>query len=183
MNIHELIKKLYSSNEYNAWEKEGYYLAHVFVMMDEANKDVYQVGFYNAEKDRMVTFIMNPNEISMTGEQEVMKAKQKIGKLDIEKVKITVEEALETSKKCFSENYKNNLKKVSVNKVLYIKYEKLCKQPQQFLDILIDTTKKLLGYQIEQLNNPPKSFTISEPKLSDNKIEKQIIKGLQSYGI
>jgi hypothetical protein len=78
-------------------------------MQDEANKNVFQIGYYNASKDKMVTFIVSPETIDITQEQEVVKAKQTIAELDIEKVKISFEEALETAKKCREEHYKNEL--------------------------------------------------------------------------
>ncbi|MBN1645343.1 PepSY domain-containing protein [Candidatus Woesearchaeota archaeon] len=111
MDLNTILERLHTSNEFKQWQKENkdFYLAHIFVMHDEANKGAFQIGYYNSNKDKMITFIMTPEEIKLTSEQEVMKAKQTINQLDAEKVKISFETALETAKKCREENYKNEL--------------------------------------------------------------------------
>ncbi len=111
MELRQMLEKLRNSNEFKLWQKNhsGYYLAHVFVMIDNANEGIWQAGYYNPLKDKMVTFIVSPEEITVTPEQEVMKANKKIAELDIEKVKLSVEEAIDISKKCIKEHYKNEL--------------------------------------------------------------------------
>jgi len=105
MEVQEKIGKLTTSTVFKEWnnKNKGYYLAHVFIMMDEANKNIWQVGFYNPEKERMVTFLITEGDIKHTEEQEVLKKEGTIEKLEINKIKINPEEALETAKKCFSE--------------------------------------------------------------------------------
>jgi len=111
MELKDLIERVHSSNEFELWEKDhlGFYLAHVFVMQDEANAGTYQIGYYNSEKDKMVTFIVTPDRIDITQEQDVMKAKQTIAELDVEKVKINIEDAIKKGKECREEHYKNEI--------------------------------------------------------------------------
>lgn len=118
MDPKKILEKLHNSGEFMLWQKDhsGYYLAHVFAVMDEANKDTWQIGYYNSKKDRMVTFIMTPEQISATPEQEVMKAKQKINELKIDKIKLGIDEAIGTAQKCKNEHYNNEI----IMKTLFI---------------------------------------------------------------
>lgn len=90
--------------EWHAKNKE-FFLAHMFVMLDEPNKNTWQIGFYNPEKERMVTFMMTENVVQQTEEQEVLKTAAQIQPLPIEDVKLTIEDALKTAEQCFKENY------------------------------------------------------------------------------
>ena len=105
MEVQEKIGKLTTSLLFKEWHQKntGYYLAHIFIMLDEVNKHTWQIGFYNSEKEKMITFLMTNDKIQHTAEQEVLKKEGTIEKLNLEKIKITPEEALEKAKKCFSE--------------------------------------------------------------------------------
>lgn len=108
MDFHKTLSQLHKSKEYKEWKKKhaDFYLAHAFVMIDEPNKDIIQIGYYNDKTDRMATFIISPDKISVVPDQEVMKAEQHISELDSEKIKLTIAEALAVSKKCLDEYYK-----------------------------------------------------------------------------
>jgi uncharacterized membrane protein YkoI len=75
-------------------------------MLDEANKGVWQIGFYNTEKERMVTFVVSDTDIQHTEDQEVLKETTGIQKLKPEDVTLSVEDALKTAKDCTKENYR-----------------------------------------------------------------------------
>lgn len=108
MDLHAILDNLNKSKEYTEWKKNhaDFYLAHAFVMIDEPNKDIMQIGYYDDKTDRMATFIVSPDKISVVPDQEVMRAEQHISTLDLGKIKLTIEEALAVSKKCLDENYK-----------------------------------------------------------------------------
>ncbi len=109
MDILDAIKRLEDSKEFKGWKSknEGFYLAHVFKMMDEANKDAWQIGYYNPGKDRMVNFICS-HEILITPETEVFKEPGKsINQLDTSKVKVDSEQALKIMQDCLDKNYSN----------------------------------------------------------------------------
>lgn len=109
MDFHEAIAKLTRHPLFKEWHSsnQDFYLAHAFVMMDEANKDIWQIGFYNKKKERMVTFLLSPGKLEKTQEQEVLKSGAEIKELNTEQVKLDIPEALEKAKGCFKENYKN----------------------------------------------------------------------------
>ncbi len=108
MDLHATLAQLTRHSVFKEWQVKNpnYFLAHAFVMLDEPNKDTWQIGFYSQEKERMVTFVITPTTVQHTEEQEVLKKEGTIEQLKPEEVKLTVEEALKTAKKCYEENYK-----------------------------------------------------------------------------
>ncbi len=54
------VKTLESSKEFKAYKKENpeAFLTHIFYMPDELNKNVFQIGYYDAKKDRITTFFV-----------------------------------------------------------------------------------------------------------------------------
>lgn len=108
MDIQEALARLTRTTIFKEWHSKNkeYYLAHAFLMLDEQNKNTWQIGFYNSEKERMVTFLLTGTDVKHTEDQEVLKKEGTIDKLDPTKVKIHVQEALDTAKKCLTEEYK-----------------------------------------------------------------------------
>lgn len=104
MDLHEILAKLTRHPLFKEWHEKNkeYFLAHAFVMLDEPNKNTWQIGFYNPEKEKMVTFFV-ADTIKKTDEQEVLKSEGAIKPLMPEKVKLTVEEALKKAEECFKE--------------------------------------------------------------------------------
>ena len=111
MELKQVLELIGKSKEFSEWRKshEKAYLAHAFVMMDEANKDTWQVGYYDAEKSLMSTFVVTGEKIGIIPDQEVFKAHQKILELKPEEVKLSVKEAMETAEKTKAEKFKNEL--------------------------------------------------------------------------
>jgi len=108
MDLHETLARLTRSPIFKEWHSKNhnYFLAHAFVMLDEANKNTWQIGFYNAEKERMVTFVITGANIQHTEDQEVLKESAVIQPLKPEEVTLTVENALKTAKDCLEQNYR-----------------------------------------------------------------------------
>lgn len=109
MDIKELIVKIKKSDAYLKWDdKDESYLAHIFKMLDEINKNEYQVGFYNLKNRKITTFIFNEelDTIQIHPESETFKeTEEHIKKLDLEKVKFSSLEALEKVNKFKEEKY------------------------------------------------------------------------------
>ena len=63
MEIIDVIEDIESSDVFKEWDKTGYFLAHVFKMVDEANKGVWQVGYFNQESEEMVTFMKEGSQV------------------------------------------------------------------------------------------------------------------------
>jgi len=111
MDLHETLAKLTKHHVFKDWhaKNKDYFLAHAFVMLDEPNKGIWQIGFYNPEKERMTTFITSDKDVQHTEEQEVLRTEAAIDPLKPEDVTFSVEEALATAKKCRDENYRGEM--------------------------------------------------------------------------
>ena len=100
------IEKLENSNVFKEWKKENkyYYLAHAFLMIDPQVKREWQIGYYNKQKDKIVTFCVD-KKITKNPEEDVFKKKGIVDKLDLSKVKVSYEKALKITEKFQKEKY------------------------------------------------------------------------------
>ncbi len=90
MDFKKIVSDLERSPQWKVWRKsdKDAFLAHIFVMNDEANQDACQVGYYDEKKARMVTFVISmEGGIQTIPDQEVLQDPQTpILPLDISKV-------------------------------------------------------------------------------------------------
>lgn len=110
MHVLETIKKLESSKEFSAWKKshKEAYLAHAFMMLDEANKDIWQIGYFNPKTNLISVFVVD-KKISKNEDSEVFKEQKKmVTPLIARDVKFNEEQALTEAKKILDDNYKGN---------------------------------------------------------------------------
>ena len=98
MLVKEILERVESSEEFKVWKKTDYYLAYMFA----SSKDDWQVGYYNKNGDNMTTFQVS-EAVSKLPESEVFKEKKTVKELDLEKVKVDFEEAVN---KCVEEHSK-----------------------------------------------------------------------------
>lgn len=83
-------KKLISSKVFKDWEQnnKNYYLSS-YVLINE----IPQFDFYNPKIDKITSFILNKT-VEITKDQNIFKkSKDKIQKLNLEKIKITLKKA------------------------------------------------------------------------------------------
>jgi hypothetical protein len=109
MKIQKLVEKLEGSKEFKEWKKENYSssLVHIFKMFDAANKDEFQIGFYNPD-DTITTFILGKEGVQILPKAEIFKKPtDKIIKLDIDIVKMELDEAIENARKFQEKKYPN----------------------------------------------------------------------------
>lgn len=106
MDFHASLAKLTSHTVFKDWHKthQDCFLAHGFMMLDEANKDTWQIGFYNPANSMMTTFLIGKT-IEHTAEQEVLASDGQVQKLKVENVKILPETALATSKEILKKEF------------------------------------------------------------------------------
>lgn len=110
MELNEILQKLQESSEFKEWKQKhpDAFLAHAFVMMDETNKNVWQLGYYNKEKNTMTTFVVN-DEIKVIPDQEILQSDTEIKPLNASNVKLTVKEALNKAEEVKKEHYPKEL--------------------------------------------------------------------------
>lgn len=116
MKVKETIKKVEESKKFNDWKKnKDFFLAHVFVTFDSGKKD-FEVGYYNKKDLSMACFRLEP-EISLQIYPEIFKKEEtKIQELDIKKVKISLDNAVEKADNLQKEKYpaEASLKKIAI---------------------------------------------------------------------
>jgi len=109
MDIKPILKKLNADSEFNEWKKynKDHYLVHCFKMLDPANRDEWQIGYYNSEKDNMVTFVVEKEDIKLVPEKDIFrKEKKKIKEIDLKKVKLSLDKILDIANKFINKKYK-----------------------------------------------------------------------------
>ena len=110
MELKDKLSKLEQSKIFVDWKKDNVdsYLAHIFRMLDDANKDMWQFGYYNKD-DTITTFIMDGEKVNEVPEQEIFKKdKHKLEALDIDNIKIGFDEATEKANQLQQEKYKQH---------------------------------------------------------------------------
>jgi len=108
MEFQELVKRVEESEEFKSFikDKKNVILAHIFVMMDEENKDSYQVGYYNKDDEKMTTFLVKPETITSMQETEILKLPgTEILELKIEEVHLSGQDALDAAQEVKDEEY------------------------------------------------------------------------------
>ena len=96
MELKDVLQHLGKAAEFVEWRK-GHaesYLAHAFVLLDEANKDAWHIGYFTPETDRMTTFIVSLRHIEVVPDQEILRSEQAILELNPADVTLGHEAAL-----------------------------------------------------------------------------------------
>lgn len=111
MEIKEVIDKLCQNPEFKEWKKHDKecYLVHAFKMLDDLNENIWQIGYYNKKNDKITTFFIENDDIKIIPEEEVYKKEKKeIKKLDIKKVKISMQDSLKKANELLKNKYKES---------------------------------------------------------------------------
>src|SRR3989344_1888470 len=110
MDFHQALARLTSHTIFKDWHKKhaDSFLAHGFMMLDEANKDIWQIGFYNPKTSKMTTFMVGKT-IEHTVEQEVLESGAPIQNLSVEDVKVSPEKALSIAKELLKKEFAKEL--------------------------------------------------------------------------
>lgn len=107
MDLHEALLKLRRSKEKDMIPEDAF-LAHAFVMRDEAGGEEWQIGYYSPSSMLMTSFMIGET-ITMLPPAEVLKADVEIHELNPASVTITPVNAFHTAEKVVKEHYKGAL--------------------------------------------------------------------------
>lgn len=106
------ISQVQNSQQFKDWREHNKdaYLTHAFTLVDELNLDVWQIGFYDAKKDVITTFIVHKGQIEAMPETEkVFKEEDRtIKPLEPSKAKITFNKVREISDDLQKKEYKSS---------------------------------------------------------------------------
>jgi hypothetical protein len=159
MEIQNVLKRLEEHKDFKKWKEKNKesFLAHVFKLIDDANKDDWQVGYYN-KNDTITTFILNPEKIVIAETDNIFKKPDaKIMELDKEKIKIDITQALQTAEKIQATEYKQEapfkiitiLQKLDLGQVYNVTY---VTQSFKVLNLKIDSeTGKVLKKSLKSI--------------------------------
>jgi hypothetical protein len=156
MQVKEILKTLEQDSEFKVWKNKNKqsHLAHIFKIIDDTNKDIWQIGYYNPD-GTVTTFIINNKEIQILPNQEIFqKEKKKVKELEIDKIQFDLDEALEIASDFQKEQYKGNdpaktmaiLQNIANNLIYNISYITITFNT---LNIKIDAiNKKIISHEI-----------------------------------
>jgi predicted RNA-binding protein len=108
MQIKDIFSKAQNSAEFKKWHAENAdgYLTHLFFMDEGKGTDLYDVGYYSVKAKKMASFEVTDSGVCLKDFSEPYREPGKrVKKLDLEKVKITPEQAREAAKKLQEEKY------------------------------------------------------------------------------
>jgi len=103
-------KRMEESAVFINWKKENReaYLAHAFNMVEGKKQSGWQFGYYIKSKDRVVTFFVE-DVVKKSPESEIFKKDEKaVKKLELSKVKVGADRALELASGLQKEKYKGH---------------------------------------------------------------------------
>jgi len=91
------LKKITESSEFKKYKKENpdVYLTSAFIMLDKNNKGNWQLDFYSPKKHRIISFIVEKSIKVLPSEEIFQKEVKSIEILDLNKIKISLEQAFE----------------------------------------------------------------------------------------
>ncbi len=107
MELSDVLTTLEQSKEFKDWRNghEQAFLAHAFVLLDEPNKNIWQIGYFDETKNAMSTFVVDGKKIDLIPDQEVLRAEQHITPLHPADVTLPVAEALVAAQKIKMQQY------------------------------------------------------------------------------
>lgn len=97
MELKPALKKLEESSDFRKWrnENKSTYFSYAFKIPQEMGPNDWQLGFYNKKKDKITTFILSEDGISIRAEEEIFKKEEmKVNEIQVSKLKLTFEGAL-----------------------------------------------------------------------------------------
>jgi hypothetical protein len=109
MEIKNVVEKLENHSEFKVWKEKNpkSYLANVFKMEGAKDLDEWQVGYYN-ENGTVTSFTVG-KDIKILPDQEIFqKEKKAVHELDINEVKIDLNQALDAAKEFQTTKLKGN---------------------------------------------------------------------------
>ncbi|MBD3303817.1 hypothetical protein GF343_01610 [Candidatus Woesearchaeota archaeon] len=107
MEFKKLIEEVESTKEFKDWKEKhpDFYLVHAFVMKNQDNQEVWQIGYYDKKTNKMEIIVKQGDKMEFAPAQEILKASQEILPLKPEEVKTEPSKAIEIAMECIKENY------------------------------------------------------------------------------
>jgi len=100
MDLKLALEKLKQSKEFKDLSKnKDMYFSYALIMLENNKSGPWQLGFYHKSTDKMITFIVDKDEIKMEKEEEIFKKPgMEVNSLEIEKATIPYNEISKKAK-------------------------------------------------------------------------------------
>ena len=108
MDLKPALKKVQESPDFKKWRQKNKstYLSYAFKIPQEMGLNDWQLGFYNKKNDKITTFIIIGDNIKIKPEEEIFKKEgTKVNEIQLERVKLTFDNAIEKADKFQQKNY------------------------------------------------------------------------------
>jgi hypothetical protein len=107
MDFKHVVGLVEESKEFKDFIKNNkeYYLVHVFSLLDSEHKDVWQIGYYSKDTDKLVVFEHNNDFILIHPPEDALKKEEYIKKLELEELETSRGEAVDICDALLKENY------------------------------------------------------------------------------
>lgn len=112
MEINKAFETLKKSSQFTDWEKKNSdaFFSYAFKMIESDKEQPWQLGFYHKSTDKVVTFVINDDNIEMQKEEEIFKKPDtKVYPVDIEKVKISFKKILKKAEELQKKEYSKEI--------------------------------------------------------------------------
>jgi len=112
MSFGEAYNKLKNTSLFKEWKEKNpdCYLAHFYVVLgnDFSLKNDWEIGFYDVKEDRIFVFVVGDG-VELKPQEDVFKKEGKVEELELGKVKVELEKALDLFKEKKKEKYDSEL--------------------------------------------------------------------------
>ena len=108
MDLKPSLKKLQESSDFKKWHTKNKetYLSYAFKIPQEMKDSEWQFGYYNKKKDRITTFVITNDGITIRPEEEIFKKEDiKISGIEIDKIKLSFDDAAQRAEELQRKNF------------------------------------------------------------------------------
>jgi len=108
MELKDSFKKLQESQDFRKWRQKNKnaYFSYAFKIPQEMGLNDWQLGFYDEKKDKITTFVVENENIKVRPEEEIFKKEEtKVEGIQLNKVKLTFDNAIEKANEFQQKNF------------------------------------------------------------------------------
>ena len=102
MEVLDKIAELEQKKEFKEWKKKNKssFLSYVMKVIENPPNEEWQIGFFDKEKDKITTFSLLTNSVTVNTDEDVFKKEEEVIKeIELPKVKLSLMDAVEISKR------------------------------------------------------------------------------------
>ncbi len=112
MELKSILKTLEKNSEYIGWKKinPDSFFSYALKTMDDHSEQPWHLGFYNKKSDKMITFLVSQDGLSIQPEEAVFKEPNaKISQIDESKLEQDLNSIMHAVEAVLKENYRGEL--------------------------------------------------------------------------